>query len=122
SSGRLEALGGAERVAALRALVEPTAESMGAAREATLRWIDGALRMSDERRGGSPRPRREDGIEALRALRSGAETIAALHLRSGDALGALADLDRTSAQKVRRTRSTNGSIARPTAATRRRGA
>src|SRR5439155_279355 len=36
-----------------------------------------------------------------RALRSGAETIAALHLRSGDALGALADLDRTSAQKVR---------------------
>jgi tetratricopeptide (TPR) repeat protein len=101
AAATLEALGSAERVTTMRSLVEPTSESMAAAREAALRWIEAALRMSEDRKVGSPRPRREDGIEALRAFRSGAETLADLHLRSGDALGALAELDRVSIQKIR---------------------
>jgi hypothetical protein len=97
----LEALGSVQRVYTMRSLVDPTTESLTAAREATLRWIDQALRMNDERKGGSSRPRREDALEAFRAFRSGAETLAAIHLRNGDALGALSDLESTSARKVR---------------------
>ncbi len=96
-SGSLEAIGAEQRVQALRSLVEPTAESLGAAREATVRWIDQSLRMSEDRKGGSVRPRREDALEAFRAFRSGAESLVALYLRHGDAAGALADLDRTPA-------------------------
>jgi len=94
----LEALGSLERVYALRSLVEPTAESLATAREATMRWMHAALRMSGERKAGSPRPRREDALEAFRAIHSGAETIAALHLRSGDGIGASADFERTPAE------------------------
>ena len=97
----LEALGSMQRIYTLRSLVEPTTESMTAARDATVKWIEQALRMNDERKVGSPRPRREDALEAFRAFRSGAETLAALHLRNGDALGALADIEHTSAHKIR---------------------
>jgi tetratricopeptide (TPR) repeat protein len=96
----LEALGNLQRVQTLRSLVEPTAESMSGAREATVQWIDHALRMNEDRKVGSSRPRREDAIEAFRAFRSGAETLAAIHLRNGDAAGALADIERSSARKI----------------------
>jgi tetratricopeptide (TPR) repeat protein len=85
----------------LRSLVEPTTESLSTARDATVRWIDQSIRMSEDRKSGSVRPRREDALEAFRAFRSGAESLAALYLRHGDAAGALADLDRTpSVQKI----------------------
>jgi hypothetical protein len=100
SGTNLESVGGAQRVAMMRSLVEPTAETVTGARDATLRWIDSALQMNSDRKVGAPRPRREDGLEALRALHSGAETLAALHLRSGDAAGAIADLERPSVQKI----------------------
>jgi len=96
----LEALGNVQRVHAQRALVQPTPEAMTAARDATVRWIDQALRMNEERKVGSGRPRREDALEAFRAFRSGAEALAALYLRNGDAAGALAEIERTSARKV----------------------
>src|SRR5689334_18561479 len=40
SGANLEQVGGAERVAVMRSLVEPTAESIAAAHAATLRWIE----------------------------------------------------------------------------------
>ncbi|MET0591516.1 MAG: hypothetical protein ABW133_02380 [Polyangiaceae bacterium] len=89
-----------QRVQATRSLVEPTAESLRAARDATIQWIDRALKMNDERRAGPARPRREDALEAFRVFRSGAETLAALYLRHGDAQGALAEIDKTSARKI----------------------
>jgi hypothetical protein len=92
----LAAAGDEQRVQATRSLVEPTAESLRAAREATVQWIDRALR--DEGRGS--RPRREDALEAFRVLRSGAETLAALYLRHGDAAGALNEIEKTSARKI----------------------
>jgi tetratricopeptide (TPR) repeat protein len=94
-SGSLESLGAEQRIQALRSMVEPTAESLSTAREATVRWIDQSLRMSEDRKNGALRPRREDALEAFRAFRSGAESLAALYLRHGDAAGALADLNRT---------------------------
>ena len=96
----LSALGDEQRVQATRSLVEPTAESLRAAREATVQWIERALKMNDERRAGPARPRREDALEAFRVFRSGAESLAALYLRHGDAAGALADIERTSARKI----------------------
>jgi tetratricopeptide (TPR) repeat protein len=94
-NGSLESLGAEQRVQALRSMVEPSAESLSSAREATVHWIDQSLRMSEERKSGGVRPQREDALEALRAFRSGAESLAALYLRHGDAAGALADLNRT---------------------------
>jgi hypothetical protein len=96
----LAAAGDEQRVQATRSLVEPTAESLRAAREATVQWIDRALRMKDDGRGSPARPRREDALEAFRVLRSGAETLAALYLRHGDAAGALSEIERTSARKI----------------------
>jgi hypothetical protein len=40
----LEALGSVQRVSTLRSLVEPTTESMNAARDATVKWIEQSLR------------------------------------------------------------------------------
>ncbi|HMI84115.1 MAG TPA: hypothetical protein VK550_08465 [Polyangiaceae bacterium] len=96
----LAAVGEEQRMLATRSLVEPTPESLRAARDATVQWIERALKMNDERRAGPARPRREDALEAFRVFRSGAESLAALHLRHGDAAGALADIDRTSARKI----------------------
>src|SRR5689334_15178404 len=96
----LAAVGDEQRVQATRSLIEPTAESLRAAREATVQWIERALKMNDERRAGPARPNREDAMEAFRVFRSGAESLAALYLRHGDAAGALADIDRTSARKI----------------------
>jgi len=96
----LAAVGEEQRMQATRSLVEPTAESLRAAREQTVQWIDRALKMNDERRAGPVRPRREDALEAFRVFRSGAESLAALYLRHGDATGALAEIERTSARKI----------------------
>ena len=96
----LEAAGRTERVHAQRALLEPTAEARKAAREATLAWIDRAAALHE---GGGPphgRARREDAIEAYRALRSGAQTLAALSLRDGDASAALADVDHGATRRI----------------------
>jgi hypothetical protein len=96
----LASVGEEQRVQATRSLVEPTAESLRAARDTTVQWIDRALKMNDERRAGPLRPRREDALEAFRVFRSGAETLAALYLRHGDAAGALAEIDKTAARKI----------------------
>jgi tetratricopeptide (TPR) repeat protein len=93
----LVALGADERALAQWSLFEPTAEVLARAREATVRWIDGSLKLMDDAKASSRRPRREDAMEAFRAMRSGAETLAAIHLRHGDAAGALADIEQTSA-------------------------
>ncbi|HKQ71999.1 MAG TPA: hypothetical protein VJT73_21790, partial [Polyangiaceae bacterium] len=99
-SNSLEALGGEQKVQAMRSLVEPTPESLEAAQSATVRWIEQSLKMKEDRRVGTTRPRREDELEAFRAFRSGAETLAALHLRHGDAKSALDSIDNSVARKV----------------------
>ena len=49
-SGSLESLGAEQRVQALRSLVEPSAESLSTAREATVRWIDQSFHMTEDRK------------------------------------------------------------------------
>lgn len=93
-AGPLEQAGAEERVRVARALLEPTPEALAAARDAILAWIDRAIAFNDDRRPGAPRPRREEAVEAYRAFRSGAETLAALYLRSGDAPAALVEIER----------------------------
>src|SRR5260370_659604 len=70
----LEALGSLQRVYTLRSLVEPTAASLAAARAATMRSIQAALRMSDDRRGGSGARRGSEPLEG-RALRNGHRSV-----------------------------------------------
>jgi tetratricopeptide (TPR) repeat protein len=96
----LEIYGRQERVAVARLLLEPTTEAMTAARDATLRWIDRAIKFQEERSTAFGRPKREEAMEAFRAFRSGAETLAAIYLRSGDASGAFNELERTSLRKM----------------------
>ena len=96
----LEVMGSQERIEVARLLLEPTNEAMSAARDATIRFIDRALKFNEERGAAYGRPKREEAIEAFRAFRSGAETLAALYLRSGDAAGALAELEQPSIRKI----------------------
>lgn len=100
SGGPLEVAGHDERVLAARSLLEPTSEAVDAAREATIAWIERAVAFSQEARSNLARPKREETIEAFRAFRSGAETLAALSLRHGDANAALSDLERSSARRL----------------------
>src|SRR6185369_8188807 len=48
------------------------------------------------------RPEPKEGVEAVRALQSGARTLAAVHLRDGDAAGALRAIDRANAREIAR--------------------
>ena len=96
----LESLGDNQRVQASLSMTLPTGESLAAAREATARWIDQSLKLKEGRPVGNGHPTREDTMEVFRALRSGAESLAALNLRQGDARGAISDLERTAASKV----------------------
>ena len=118
----LAAAGDEQRVQATRSLVEPTAESLRAAREATVQWIDRALRMKDDGRG-LPRAHAARTRSKPSASFSGAETLAALYLRHGDAAGALTEIERTPRlARSPRLRCTSASTALPTAATPRLGA
>lgn len=92
SSGPMQALGAAQRVAVARALVEPTAEALEAARKATLAWMTGAMN-SNLGKGAQSNFEREEAIEAFRAIRSGGAALIALYLRHGDAAGALEALE-----------------------------
>lgn len=85
----LETTGANERAAVARALIEPTPEALADARAATVAWLDRAVAFGHADRSPLARPKREEALEAFRAFRSGAETLVALHLRSGDAPGAL---------------------------------
>jgi tetratricopeptide (TPR) repeat protein len=98
TGGPLEQLGANERIQVSRALLDPSEKAMTAAREATVQWIERAVEYNE--RQPSARLKREDAFEAFRAFRSGAETLAALYLRQGDAAGALAEIDRSAARRV----------------------
>ncbi len=98
TGGPLEVAGHAERAAVGRALLEPTTEALASARDAIVAWIDRAIVFNQEQH--SPRPKREEAVEAFRAFRSGAETLAALYLRHGDVAGALAEIEHSSARRV----------------------
>jgi tetratricopeptide (TPR) repeat protein len=89
SKGALQAAGGDERSAMARALWEPSPETIRAARNAAIEWIDRAIRYSKEQTPPSDDFERDEAIEAYRAIRTGAMAIAAVYLRNGNPAGAL---------------------------------
>ena len=92
SRGPLQAAGAEERRAVDRALWDPTPQSLKAAHDATVEWIDRAIGYSKEQSPPTDDFERDEAIEAYRAIRTGAMVLAALHLRNGapaDAVEAL---------------------------------
>jgi tetratricopeptide (TPR) repeat protein len=100
SRGALQGLGRDERNAVERALWEPSDVALRAARGATVEWIAGALGYSKEQLPPNDDFEREEAIEAYRAIRTGALTLAALYLRSGNAAGALEAVDGPQVSRV----------------------
>ncbi len=100
SHGPVESAGGIQRVATHRALLEPSKESLQAASTTTLNWLRTALHSDVTERFAEANFDREEAVEAFRAIRSGAATIAAIFLRHGDALGALEFLEQNDLGRV----------------------
>jgi tetratricopeptide (TPR) repeat protein len=100
SRGVLQALGRDERNAVERALWDPSEDALRAARAATVQWIGGALGYSKEQLPPSDDFEREEAIEAYRAIRTGALTLAAIYLRNGNSVGALEAVDSPQVSRV----------------------
>jgi tetratricopeptide (TPR) repeat protein len=98
--GPVETAGSLQRVAAHRALLDPSAETLQSASVATLDWIRTAMHSDVTERFAEANFDREEAVEAFRAIRSGAATIAALHLRHGDPQGALEFLEQNDLGRV----------------------
>ncbi len=75
-----------QRVALTRALLEPSKEALDAATIATRNWLAAAAHPLQTWS-------RYDRVEAVRARQSAAATVIALHLRDGDARGAVDAID-----------------------------
>ncbi|HEX4475975.1 MAG TPA: hypothetical protein VH142_12910 [Polyangiaceae bacterium] len=99
SQGPLEAAGGDEQSASDRALWDPSPDSVKAARAAILEWIDRAVGYSKEQIPPTEEER-DEAFEAYRAIRTGAETLAALYLRNGNPAGALEAMEGPNVARV----------------------
>jgi cellulose synthase operon protein C len=98
--GPVETVGKLQRVAAHRALLDPSTETLKAASAAALAWIRAAMHSDVTERFAEANFDREEAVEAFRAIRSGAATIAALYLRHGDPQGALEFLEQNDLGRV----------------------
>ncbi len=98
--GPVASAGGLERVAARRRLLEPSAEALNEAANATAEWVRQAVSLRDKFRKTRTQPPRAEGAEAWRALETGPIVLASLFLRDADAAGAVAQLDRAQARDL----------------------
>jgi tetratricopeptide (TPR) repeat protein len=98
--GPVQSAGALENAAVSRRILEPSEQALEAATDRTSEWIDRAfaLRAASDRR--KSQPPREEVIEALRALQTGATVLAAISLRDVDAKGALAAIEKAQAQDL----------------------
>ncbi|MCS6901167.1 MAG: hypothetical protein RMJ98_15960 [Myxococcales bacterium] len=94
SIGPMEAAGVRQRRAMARALLEPTEEALREARAAIQHWVDAGLVFQAQYRAAPRAPmRREEMVEGVRSISSGAATLTALLLRHGDIGAAAQSLD-----------------------------
>lgn len=93
SDAPMQAAGSEQQVAVNRALFDPSTEALATARRQSVQWIRQAIEYSKEQQPPSTSAERDEALEAYRAVRTGALSIAALYLRHGDAAGALAALE-----------------------------
>ena len=92
--GVMQTAGALEAAAVQRHLLEPSKEARDEAVAKTMDFIDKAAAVRTARRARGTQVSREEGLEAVRALETGATVLAAIHLRSADAQGALSAIDK----------------------------
>ncbi|MEZ4294530.1 MAG: hypothetical protein R3B70_06110 [Polyangiaceae bacterium] len=97
--GPAENMGADERAKVARALLEPNEAAVAEAAEAIGVWLAQGVKYNAIFNSTGERPPREEIPETFRALRTAAPTLASLHLRYGDAKGAVASIDRFGARR-----------------------
>jgi tetratricopeptide (TPR) repeat protein len=103
-SGVMQTAGAIEAAAITRLLLEPSVEARDEAVAKTLDFIDKAAQVKAARRTRGTQISREEGLEAVRALETGTTVLVAIFLRSGDAYGALAALEKANLKDPQMTR------------------
>lgn len=102
--GAMQIAGALEAVAVTRLLLEPSIAARDDAAAKTLDFIEKAIQIKQARRARGAQISREEGLEAVRALETGTTVLVAIHLRSGDAHGAIAALEKASLEDPQMTR------------------
>jgi tetratricopeptide (TPR) repeat protein len=92
--GVMQTAGALEAAAVQRHLLEPSKEARDEAVAKTMDFIEKAAAVRTARRARGTQVSREEGLEAVRALETGATVLAAIHLRNADAQGALSAIDK----------------------------
>lgn len=92
--GVMQTAGALEAAAVTRHLLEPSKEARDEAVAKTLDFVEKAAAVRTARRARGTQVTREEGLEAVRALETGATVLAAIHLRNADAQGARAAIDK----------------------------
>ena len=92
--GVMQTAGALEAAAVTRHLLEPSTEARDEAIARTLEFVEKAAAVRTARRARGTQVTREEGLEAVRALETGATVLAAIHLRNADPQGAHAAIDK----------------------------
>jgi len=92
--GVMQTAGALEAAAVTRHLLEPSKEARDEAVARTMEFVEKAAAVRTARRARGAQITREEGLEAVRALETGGTVLAAIHLRSADAQGALSAIDK----------------------------
>lgn len=92
--GVMQTAGALEAAAVTRHLLEPSKEARDEAIARTMEFVEKAAAVRSARRARGTQVSRDEGLEAVRALETGATVLAAIHLRNADAQGALGALDK----------------------------
>ena len=92
--GVMQTAGALEAAAVTRHLLEPSTEARDEAIARTQEFVEKAAAVRTARRARGTQVTREEGMEAVRALETGATVLAAIHLRNADPQGALGAIDK----------------------------
>lgn len=95
-----ERRGSAARYLMARAMVDASEDTVEAAANAIIAWVNRGIEIDLAFRQLGRRPTRPEGMEAARSLETGAIMLAALYVRHGDATRALAKLEGTDLRRV----------------------
>lgn len=96
----MQTAGTLESAAVTRLLLEPSKEARDEAALRTTEFIDKALALRAARRARGTQISREEGMEAVRALDTGALVLSAIHLRNADPRSAIKALDTPTIREV----------------------
>lgn len=92
--GVMQTAGALEAAAVTRHLLEPSREARDEALARTMDFVEKASAVRNARRVRGTQVTREEGLEAIRALDTGATVLSALYLRNADAQGARAAIEK----------------------------